>query len=384
MKKRAKLGIIANEFFDPTISRIGGFGMLSRQISRCAESLVDFPLSVQLFHGAPPPGATLPRRVYGRPLHRPRGNWRGEKYTLLFSGARPDVWLSVDYRPNYEYFLLMFQSAPLIMWVQDPKTPEDWERISTCRVPGSEYAEPQGLGFIDCTPLSKLVESRIALGARTIFSVPSSFLIQKIESTYNVAPESVATLCYPMEPLPRSYSKAETPVVTFLGRLDPQKRPWIAAEIAARMPDVRFQFMGKSHFSGPGSWSPQGLPPNIEVLGHLDGRVKAERLGASWIMLNTSIHEGLPISFVEGLQNQAPIVSCVDPEGVVSRFGHYVGEFRGGGMESVPAFVSALRSLIESDAKRLAAGQAGQRWAAENHSQSKFASQLSSLLMGLG
>ena len=374
------LGIIANEFFDPTISRIGGFGMLSRQITQCVEQIEHPKLAVHLFHGDPPKTQTAPlTRVYNRPTHAATGSWRRDKYKLLLTGALPKIWLSVDYRPNYEYFLWMSKRSLLIMWVQDPKTPDDWERIRTCFVPGQEGVEPQGLGYVDCLPLAELVRRRHANGARTIFTVPSAFLTQKIEATYGVVPHDIRELCYPVEPIEGPFSKADTPLVTFLGRLDPQKRPWIAAAVAEQMPDVRFQFLGRPHFKGPGSWPIEGLPPNVDLIHHVDGVEKIERLGASWLMLNTSIHEGLPISFVEGLQCETPIVSCVNPEGVVSRFGAYVGEYRGSGMDAVRTVVTHLRQLLDNPALRASLGYAGRKWANDNHSQARFASQLGQL-----
>ena len=379
-----KLGIVANEFFDPTLSRVGGFGMLSRQIARCAERINNPQLAVHLYYGSPPNEANVALdQVYGRPMHLAKGPWRLSKYKILLTGARPDVWLSIDYRANYDYFLGMFKSVPLIVWVQDPKTPEDWERIRTSFVPGEEGIEPKGLGYIDCSPLADLVRKRRAAGAKTIFVVPTGFLTKKIEATYAVVPDEITELCYPMEPIPGPFAKADKPVVTFLGRLDPQKRPWVAAAIAERMPDVCFQFLGKSHFTGPGSWSTENLPSNVKLVGHVDGDEKLKHLRATWVMLNTSIHEGLPISFVEGLQCEAPIVACVDPEKVVSNFGTYVGEYRGSGMQGVEVFVDALRLIIDSPERRAALGAAGRKWVETHHSQQRFASQLSDICAGL-
>ena len=94
-----RLGVIANEFFDTRISRIGGFAMLSRQVARWADAMSDLNFQVHLFHGNPSKGtlASL-TQVYGRPLHASLRNWRVHALQLLLSGARPDVWLSIDYR----------------------------------------------------------------------------------------------------------------------------------------------------------------------------------------------------------------------------------------------------------------------------------------------
>lgn len=375
-KSKIRLGIIANEFFDERISRLGGFGMLSRQIVRASQSRPDSRLEVDLFWGDPPKEMVERgdvSQVYGRPLRIPTGRWRRDKLERMTTFSVPDVFLIIDYRKHYEYFLSMFPRTPLIMWVQDPKTPEDWARIATTHVPGQEGIEPQGLGYIDCTPLADLVAQRRAMGAKTVFTAPSPFLEPKIEKTYGLVANEVSSLCYPMEPAPPGpYEKTEKPTVVFLARLDPQKRPWLLKEIAAKMPDVTFRVLGKSHFEGPGAWEPVDLPSNMEMIGHVDGEEKERLVSSSWLSINPAIHEGLPIAFVEGLQREVPIVSCVNPERVPERFGRYVGEFRGVGYEAVDPFVNALRELIDNRDLRTNLARAGKEWADKTHSAEAF------------
>tara|TARA_R110002020_G_scaffold316899_2_gene532250 strand:+ start:15866 stop:17071 length:1206 start_codon:yes stop_codon:yes gene_type:complete len=383
-KSRIRLGIIANEFFDQRISRMGGFGMLSKQIAEAAAQSTGAHIDVDLYWGEAPKHVIESGKkmsVYGRPLRYPSWNWRRDKLSIMSKFAAPDIFLTIDYRPTYEYFLSMFPKAPMLMWVQDPKTPEDWARIATCKVPGHGDTLPKGLEYIDCTPLAELVKQRREQGLKTIFAAPSPFLEAKIEATYGCGADEVASLCYPMEPAPDGpYIKSDKPTVMFLGRLDAQKRPWIIPEIARRMPDVTFRLFGKAHFNGPGAWEPSNLPPNVELLGHMEGQEKHEMIASSWLHLNCAIHEGLPIAFVEGLQREVPIVSCVNPEGVAQQFGRYVGEFRGDGMQSVDAFVSALRGLIDNNEERAALGVAGRKWANETHSAKGFLSAFDKLL----
>ena len=384
-KSKIRLGIVANEFFDQRISRLGGFGMLSKQIVAASHSATDPKLLVDMYWGHPQnEGEESGRvnRVYDRPLRIPSWNWKRDKASVLLRGAQPDIFLTIDYRPSYEYFISMFPNAPMLMWVQDPKTPEDWERIATTHVPGQEGIAPRGLEYIDCLPLADLVRERREKGLKTIFAAPSPFLNEKVMSTYGCEPDEVASLCYPMEPAPAGpYKKSEKPTVMFLGRLDPQKRPWLIPEIARKMPDVTFRLFGKSHFTGPGAWEPTDLPENVVMLGHMEGEEKHEMIASSWLHVNTAIHEGLPIAFVEGLQCEVPIVSCVNPERVPERFGAYVGEYRGVGFESVDPFVAALRDLVDNHDKRHNLGVAGREWANETHSASGFMTAFRKLLV---
>lgn len=87
---------------------------------------------------------------------------------------------------------------------------------------------------------------------------------------------------------------------------------------------------------------------------------------------NTSIHEALPVSFVEALAYETPILSCQDPEGVSTRFGSFTGRFDGTGLEGLPRFAEGLSWLLEDDDRRLERGRAGRRWALSNHGEEHF------------
>ena len=130
--------------------------------------------------------------------------------------------------------------------------------------------------------------------------------------------------------------------------------------------------LGRAHFAGPGSWLPTRLPPNVAVLGHVDGASKRSVLGSASMIVNTSIHESLPISFLEALHCGTPIVSCQDPEGVTSRFGRYVGRVDGSGLDSLDTFADAIESLLDDEELRLRLGAEGRAWARTNHTPGRF------------
>jgi glycosyltransferase involved in cell wall biosynthesis len=165
--------------------------------------------------------------------------------------------------------------------------------------------------------------------------------------------------------------------------LDPIKRPWVFVELARRFPRVEFVLLGRPHFAGPGSWLPDRLPANVSVLGHVDGKAKRSALCASWLIVNTSIHESLPISFLEALHCGTPIVSCQDPEGVTSRFGRYVGRVDGSGLDALDAFAQGIAGLIDDDDVRLRLGAEGREWARENHTPERFLDAFSALATSL-
>ena len=232
---------------------------------------------------------------------------------------------------------------------------------------------PQGVNAIDCRSLGAHVSRAETEGCPVVFASPAPGLAApRTRSTYDVEPAGLHFLPNPVAPVAAGARRAERPRVAFLGRLDPIKRPWVFVELARRFPHVEFVALGRAHFAGPGSWLPDRLPSNVTVLGHVEGEAKRSVLGSAWMIVNTSIHESLPISFLEALHCGTPIVSCQDPEGVTSRFGRYVGRFDGSGLDALDAFEDAIESLLDDDDLRLRLGAEGREWARANHTPESF------------
>jgi glycosyltransferase involved in cell wall biosynthesis len=188
----------------------------------------------------------------------------------------------------------------------------------------------------------------------------------------------------PIALAPNRSGTSGPPLVVFLGRLDPYKRPWLFVELARRFPHVSFAMAGRRHHVGVGAWEPSGIPPNVRLLGHVDGIEKTRLLATSTVLVNTSIHEGLAVSLLEGLAFGTPILSCVDPEGIASRFGIYVGDFPGSGENALPALESGLAHLLATPDLRRSLGEAGRRWVEERHTPQHFLSAFDDLCIRLG
>jgi glycosyltransferase involved in cell wall biosynthesis len=169
--------------------------------------------------------------------------------------------------------------------------------------------------------------------------------------------------------------------VAFLGRLDPVKRPWLVAELAQRRPDVRFELMGERWVRG---WESRALPENVVPLGHIDGEAKAAHLSRAWLLINTSIHEGLPVSFCEALRVGLPLLATVDPEAVTSRFGYFTGVAPGDGMTLLPELERGLDLLLSDHSLRRQLGNDGMNWATEHHSVAAFLRALVAIYSAIG
>ncbi len=379
--KRIKVGIVANEFFGREVGGFGGFGWAAREVAR-------------LFNGRPELGfeavflnRTLPTSAGGGFAHDTPLITRDGGRLLDIRGVRaerPDLLLMIDYRPSYRFFAGALARTPIVVWVRDPKPPEDVRETATLRIPGAEDVRPQGIDGIDCTSLGKLVLASRLLARPVLFATPAPHLAEKVTGAYGVTPPEVTFLPNPLGFIHGEASKSKRPRVAFLSRLDPVKRPWLSAELAGRFTEVEFLFMGQSHFEGEGSWRPEGLPPNVRMLGHVDGEEKVRLLTSAWVLVNTSIHEGLAVSFLEALACETPIVSCQNPGDVVARFGVYVGRWGGDGRASLPRFTEALGQLLCDDVTRARLGREGRAWVEETHGTARFLAAFRSLCARAG
>ena len=368
---RIKLGIVANEFFERDVGRIGGFGWAAARVARCFGEDLDLGVDVVFLTGEVKVADTGGERiVHGTRLLGLHGGAR--RYARRVRRARLDLLLLIDYRPGYQAAIRARQRTPLILWARDPRPPQDVARVSSLEIPGAPGIEPQGIRPIDCTSFARIVRRARWWRRRVLVATTTPFLHAKVPGTYGIEPRDIFTLPNIIDvPFGRA-RKSASPTVVFLGRLDPYKRPWIAVELARLFPEVTFLFLGQTHFRGAGSWAPIDLPSNVKLLGHVAGAEKEASLAAAWVLVNTSIHEGLPVSFLEALAWETPILSCQNPENVSSRFGVYVGCWNGTGLESVPAVAGGLRRLLDCAPLRDRLGAEGRQWVAATHTRSRF------------
>ena len=136
--------------------------------------------------------------------------------------------------------------------------------------------------------------------------------------------------------------KASKPTVCFLGRWDPQKRVEMFLKLAKKFPHVDFIAMGKGHDEEHNKClrvKYHGVK-NLRMPGFVSGKEKSRFLGRSWVIINTSIREGLPIAFLEALAHRTAILSYVNPDSFATRFGYHA---RNGDFES------GLRHLLRDD-----------------------------------
>lgn len=125
-----------------------------------------------------------------------------------------------------------------------------------------------------------------------------------------------------------------------LGRICYQKNPGLFNEIALRMPDVRFVWIGD------GELKEALTAPNIEVTGWLNREEALRRSMSSNVFILTSLWEGLPMSLLEAMyMEKLCLVNDVIGSRDVIRSG-----VNGFVCSSAAQFVDALRGILRDPA----------------------------------
>ena len=182
--------------------------------------------------------------------------------------------------------------------------------------------------------------------------VPAQFLRETVKRKYGLRmlPEFLPTPIY----IPREVKKATHPTVCFVGRLDRRKRPESFLELPRQFPDVHFICVGAAQDPNYAAMiqARYGQVANLELTGFIDQFADdrlSEILGRSWVLVNTSVREGLPNSLIEACGHRCAVLSAVDPDAFATRFGAHVPDRN---------FANGLRELLHDNTWRTR-GEAG-------------------------
>ena len=393
--RRWKLGIVTSEFFHEELGGFGGYGKTVQNLSgalnqegagEIADVLITLPpprgghirryhRANVIFEGQPP---------FGDKVGSLRSAWSRASYVWLLQRRMIDVLLTIEYYRPYEHFMNELPTTPVVIWLHDPRPMSDWEKIATMslNVDGAKVGKLDDVAGIQRS-LEQVLERSRAIGRKIVFAHQAAFLQVKARTTYQLPSMESVFLPNAVEVPEETVTKAAEPTVCLLGRLDPIKRPWMFFELAKRFPDVTFLVVGRTHF--PEVMNPiieryRGIP-NLKFLGMIDGREKDVLLQRCWGLVNTSIHEALPISFLESLAARTAILSCQNPDGITEQFGWYTGEIRGDGFddESIQPFETALKALLSDRSATLSKGVRGRDFVRQTYSYREFRTRLNAI-----
>jgi glycosyltransferase involved in cell wall biosynthesis len=170
-----------------------------------------------------------------------------------------------------------------------------------------------------------------ALSARRAdaIQVPARFLQAKVRRLYGL---SVDPHYAPM-PFddPIDEAKSPSPLVAFVGRIVPRKRPEIVIDLAQRFPKVSFVIVGggsDSDYAGHVHRRAAAVA-NVTFTDFIDQAAEQtlfSYLSKAWVLINTSAREGLPLTFIEAAGHRCAILSERDPDGYASKFGYHAAD----------------------------------------------------------
>jgi glycosyltransferase involved in cell wall biosynthesis len=341
-----KVCLICVEIF--AWGKYGGFGRSARMLGR---ELVKRGVSVT---------AVVPRRNAQRPVETLDGMtvlsfpmYRPWEARALFRQADADIYHSQH--PSYSTSLALdaMPDRTHLITFRDPKFFRDM--LIELRYPSQSYFKSLLAWAYESYGMTGSVRR-----ADRVFACALD-VGTKVRQGFGL-PADPAFLPSPIAVPAEAPRKSARPTVCFVARWDRRKRPELFFELARARPDVRFIAVGKgqdAEYDAELRRRYGGLP-NLEMPGFIDqfsGTALSDLLGESWILANTAEREGLPTSFLEAFAHGCAILSRVNPDDLVRRFGEVV---------AADAFAEGLERLLANDTWR-ARGEGGRRYVHEHY-----------------
>ncbi len=373
MSQKLKVALLIDEFFGGAGTTVGGYGFLARHC--IAKHIPNQYIHIDVILG--PGGHKFrPRkwRVDNVDLYRmPRKSWAARRFIRK---KDYDVYLSIELTDNCALTHEKNHKKRLILWIQDPRPWYEWREIQTMTLLPEPCYYWQGVYDL---------VNWMYWQNRIKFVSQGYFLYDKARDLYRLNNDvDIQYLANPVEiPNVDDVLADKQNKILFLGRIEDVKRGWIFCEIAQKMPEYEFWVLGKinqAKLSTQGFWDKYKTIPNLHFAGHVEGAEKARHLAQAKILVNTSIHEALPVSFLEALSHGCTLVSNRNPDDLTSKFGIWVGDVLGNGFDKIDLYVDAIKKLMTDDELREEKARAGRQYVQEVHNFPIFIDKMRNLI----
>lgn len=313
-----KVCFVVSQIF--AYGKYGGFGCLTRTIGR---ELAKRGIEVC---------AVVPRRGDQKPLEVLDGiTVYGYNPSLFLLARKPykmcdaDIYHSEE--PSIATYLAMkaMPDRKHIITCQDPRDKHDWGVFYKYWTPSKKLTFPLSYLYENNYLTNQSVKMADAVFCQAKFITPKARALYKLDYDPGFLPNPVVVPT-------REPKKSKDPTVCFIGRLDTIKRPQIFCDLAKGFPKVKFILLGKSQDVEYDKYLREKYAKvsNLEMTGFIDQFSSNDNftqiLEQSWVVINTSIRECLPVSYLEAVAYKCAILSGTekDPDDFAKRFGCYV------------------------------------------------------------
>ena len=355
-----KVLLVADEFFSWGV--YGGFGSFTRKLGgELVKQGVQVDAIVHKISSKQAPVGetevidgmnvkTLPRDKLGKLLHK-------ELYA-----TDADIIHSQSGMFDTYFAFKRNRKCKKVVTIQDLRTKQDLKRIGSSENTRLARKLSRGLAL-------NLYGKAMRQADRVL--VQAEMLVPKVREMFNLKNDPAVMHNFVEIPT-GSLVKADVPTVVWLGRLDPIKRPELCFKVAKRVPDIQFYILGKSHDINTDYASDPYYRDNknLHFMGFQTGQVKEEILSKAWILLNTSVYECLPVSFLEAMAHKCALLSTQNPDDYTSRFGYYAEDPKDPYYGEEDPLVDGLKKLLYADNWRTL-GQKGYEHVCEFHDLKK-------------
>ena len=281
------------------------------------------------------------------------------------------------------YFKKVSRKTKSLIWFQDVRTNDDWRKIFGNSLFWLDSRNKYLSFFLLHERYRRFLRQK-GIDTADGLITQAQLMRYKITQLYKIR-KNIELVPNPI-PIPseKNIKKTKKPTVIFLGRLDPIKRPWLFAEIATKLPDIDFLILGDSHFSGimASMMEKYRKIKNLQFLGLTIGEKKKNILSSAWVLINTSLYESLPVSFLEALSYKISILSCHNPDNITSNFGFYTEEILGDGYNGIPKFINGLHYLLSNN-RWISKGEEGYDFVKNFADERKIAKKLDQIISAL-
>lgn len=160
--------------------------------------------------------------------------------------------------------------------------------------------------------------------------------------------------------------KPTLPIVLWVSTLREKKRPELFLKLARKIPNAKFQMIGGAALENPKIYenikrSATELT-NLDFMGFVQYRKIHQYFDQAAILVNTSISEGFPNTFLEAWARYVPVVSLnIDPDEIICRYKLGVHS------KTFEQMVEDIKLLLRDGKLREKLGMNGGKYVEEEH-----------------